>query len=193
MNFSVVWQFFYWGSNTGQICHLVLWKFCPRLGVLSLHPGQVLCASKNLSVSWLSVYRTIFYAVSSRPSSFPYLFCYRLLSGIRVLFYWWSNLFYYLLCHFFFRTRTELMPSRSFLCRVLGIWYLNFFPCRWCADPYLNTDAGTMSPFEHGEVFVLDDGGEVRLTLHTSSSSLLVLCSLYTSRHPSFTLDNWTF
>ena len=30
------------------------------------------------------------------------------------------------------------------------------------ADPYLNTDAGTMSPFEHGEVFVLDDGGEVR-------------------------------
>lgn len=28
-------------------------------------------------------------------------------------------------------------------------------------DPYLNTDAGTMSPFEHGEVFVLDDGGEV--------------------------------
>ncbi len=30
------------------------------------------------------------------------------------------------------------------------------------SDPYLNTDAGTMSPFEHGEVFVLDDGGEVR-------------------------------
>lgn len=30
-------------------------------------------------------------------------------------------------------------------------------------DPYLNTDAGTMSPFEHGEVFVLDDGGEVFL------------------------------
>jgi len=29
------------------------------------------------------------------------------------------------------------------------------------SDPYLNTDAGTMSPFEHGEVFVLDDGGEV--------------------------------
>jgi hypothetical protein len=29
-------------------------------------------------------------------------------------------------------------------------------------DPYLNSDAGTMSPFEHGEVFVLDDGGEVR-------------------------------
>ncbi|PQM42568.1 hypothetical protein Pyn_16534 [Prunus yedoensis var. nudiflora] len=28
------------------------------------------------------------------------------------------------------------------------------------SHPYLNIDAGTMSPFEHGEVFVLDDGGE---------------------------------
>jgi CTP synthase len=40
------------------------------------------------------------------------------------------------------------------------------------ADPYLNTDAGTMSPFEHGEVFVLDDGGEVRL--HHSRGHLQV-------------------
>lgn len=32
-------------------------------------------------------------------------------------------------------------------------------------DPYINIDAGTMSPFEHGEVFVLDDGGEVDLDL----------------------------
>mmetsp|Transcript_6422 Transcript_6422/g.10860 ORF Transcript_6422/g.10860 Transcript_6422/m.10860 type:complete len:683 (-) Transcript_6422:335-2383(-) len=32
-------------------------------------------------------------------------------------------------------------------------------------DPYLNVDAGTMSPFEHGEVFTLDDGGEVDLDL----------------------------
>lgn len=32
-------------------------------------------------------------------------------------------------------------------------------------DPYLNIDAGTMSPFEHGEVFVLDDGEEVDLDL----------------------------
>lgn len=32
-------------------------------------------------------------------------------------------------------------------------------------DPYLNLDAGTMSPFEHGEVFVLNDGGEVDLDL----------------------------
>jgi CTP synthase len=32
-------------------------------------------------------------------------------------------------------------------------------------DPYLNEDAGTMSPFEHGETFVLDDGGETDLDL----------------------------
>jgi CTP synthase len=32
-------------------------------------------------------------------------------------------------------------------------------------DPYLNIDAGTMSPYEHGEVFILDDGGEVDLDL----------------------------
>ncbi|KAG0590558.1 hypothetical protein M758_1G098700 [Ceratodon purpureus] len=30
------------------------------------------------------------------------------------------------------------------------------------SDPYLNTDVGTMSSFEHREVFVLDYGGEVR-------------------------------
>jgi CTP synthase len=32
-------------------------------------------------------------------------------------------------------------------------------------DPYLNIDAGTMSPYEHGEVYVLEDGGEVDLDL----------------------------
>jgi len=32
-------------------------------------------------------------------------------------------------------------------------------------DPYLNCDAGTMNPFQHGEVFVLEDGGEVDLDL----------------------------
>ncbi|MCJ1313435.1 CTP synthase ura7 [Agyrium rufum] len=32
-------------------------------------------------------------------------------------------------------------------------------------DPYMNVDAGTMAPTEHGEVFVLDDGGEVDLDL----------------------------
>lgn len=32
-------------------------------------------------------------------------------------------------------------------------------------DPYLNIDAGTMNPAQHGEVFVLSDGGEVDLDL----------------------------
>jgi len=32
-------------------------------------------------------------------------------------------------------------------------------------DPYLNVDPGTMSPFEHGEVFVTEDGGETDLDI----------------------------
>jgi len=36
---------------------------------------------------------------------------------------------------------------------------LNIVPIK--CDGYLNTDPGTMNPVEHGEVFVLDDGGEV--------------------------------
>lgn len=36
---------------------------------------------------------------------------------------------------------------------------LNIVPIK--CDGYLNVDPGTMNPFEHGEVFVLDDGGEV--------------------------------
>eukprot|EP01047_Picozoa_sp_COSAG01_P037843 COSAG01_NODE_3033_length_6694_cov_2.154056_2_plen_595_part_00 len=45
-----------------------------------------------------------------------------------------------------------------------------FKSCGWrCTsikiDPYVNCDAGTMSPFEHGEVYVLNDGGEVDLDL----------------------------
>lgn len=51
-------------------------------------------------------------------------------------------------------------------------------------DPYLNVDPGTMSPFQHGEIFVTDDGAEtdldlghyerftdVSLTRHSSSSA----------------------
>jgi len=42
--------------------------------------------------------------------------------------------------------------------------------CGWSVtpikiDPYLNQDAGTMSPYQHGEVYVLDDGSEVDLDL----------------------------
>ena len=32
-------------------------------------------------------------------------------------------------------------------------------------DPYINVDPGTMNPFEHGEVFVTDDGAETDLDL----------------------------
>ncbi|MEL0326086.1 MAG: CTP synthetase, partial [Burkholderiaceae bacterium] len=32
-------------------------------------------------------------------------------------------------------------------------------------DPYLNIDPGTMSPFQHGEVFVTEDGAETDLDL----------------------------
>ena len=32
-------------------------------------------------------------------------------------------------------------------------------------DPYINVDPGTMNPYEHGEVFVTDDGGETDLDL----------------------------
>ncbi|MDA3850860.1 MAG: CTP synthase [Spirochaetaceae bacterium] len=37
--------------------------------------------------------------------------------------------------------------------------------CMVKIDPYLNVDAGTMSPYQHGEVFVTDDGAETDLDL----------------------------
>jgi CTP synthase len=40
---------------------------------------------------------------------------------------------------------------------------LNVVPIK--IDPYINVDAGTMNPIEHGEVFVLDDGSEVDMDL----------------------------
>ena len=47
--------------------------------------------------------------------------------------------------------------------------YVYFF-----TDPYLNIDAGTMSPIEHGEVYVLDDGGEVMQHSVTNCSVSLI-------------------
>ena len=35
------------------------------------------------------------------------------------------------------------------------------------ADPYLNVDAGTMNPLEHGETFVLEDGFETDMDIGT--------------------------
>ncbi|MDY6068744.1 MAG: CTP synthase, partial [Opitutales bacterium] len=44
-------------------------------------------------------------------------------------------------------------------------------------DPYLNVDPGTMSPFQHGEVYVLDDGAETDLDLgHYERFTNSVLC-----------------
>jgi len=39
-------------------------------------------------------------------------------------------------------------------------------------DPYVNVDAGTMNPTEHGEVFVLKDGDETDQDMGTMSVSL---------------------
>ena len=44
-------------------------------------------------------------------------------------------------------------------------------------DGYLNTDPGTMNPVEHGEVFVLDDGGEVDMDFGHYERFLNVTCN----------------
>ena len=51
-------------------------------------------------------------------------------------------------------------------------------------DPYINVDPGTMSPFQHGEVYVLDDGSETDLDLghyERFTNSLLTRDSNYTT------------
>ncbi len=53
------------------------------------------------------------------------------------------------------------------------------------ADPYLNTDAGTMSPFEHGEVFVLDDGGEVRAPAPVRAAAAAAVRAARAPRRPA--------
>ena len=46
-----------------------------------------------------------------------------------------------------------ILESRGFKVRMIKL------------DPYINVDAGTMSPFQHGEVFVTEDGAETDLDL----------------------------
>ena len=46
-----------------------------------------------------------------------------------------------------------LLKSRKFKVRIRKL------------DPYLNVDPGTMSPYQHGEVYVTDDGAETDLDL----------------------------
>ncbi|CAD8060948.1 unnamed protein product [Paramecium sonneborni] len=48
-------------------------------------------------------------------------------------------------------------------------------------DPYLNIDAGTMNPYEHGEVFVTGDGGEVDLDIGNYERFLDIELSFYHS------------
>ena len=43
-------------------------------------------------------------------------------------------------------------------------------------DPYLNVDPGTMNPFQHGEVFVTEDGAETTSTSATTSDSWTAIC-----------------
>jgi CTP synthase len=57
-------------------------------------------------------------------------------------------------------------------------------------DPYINVDPGTMSPFQHGEVFVTDDGAETDLDLghyERFSSTCMGKCNnLTTERHGDY-------
>lgn len=53
-----------------------------------------------------------------------------------------------------------LASSTGLLLKTLGLRVTSIK-----IDPYMNIDAGTMSPLEHGEVFVLNDGGESDLDL----------------------------
>lgn len=46
-------------------------------------------------------------------------------------------------------------------------------------DPYINIDPGTMSPYQHGEVFVTDDGAETDLDLGHYKFSLSSHLSTY--------------
>ena len=59
-------------------------------------------------------------------------------------------------------------------------------------DPYVNVDPGTMSPFQHGEVFVTDDGAETDLDLghyeRFTSASMASILSISKSPFSRITL-----
>ncbi len=61
-------------------------------------------------------------------------------------------------------------------------------------DPYLNIDPGTMNPFQHGEVFVTDDGAETDLDLghyeRFTDTNLTALDNITTGKIYSTILDN---
>lgn len=51
-------------------------------------------------------------------------------------------------------------------------------------DPYINVDPGTMSPFQHGEVFVTDDGARLISTWATTNASPTRTSHKPTTDHP---------
>ena len=53
---------------------------------------------------------------------------------------------------------TAASLGRLLKCRGLRVCIQTF-------DPYINVDPGTMNPYQHGEVFVTDDGAETDLDL----------------------------
>ncbi|MEM3753085.1 MAG: CTP synthase [Candidatus Micrarchaeaceae archaeon] len=53
----------------------------------------------------------------------------------------------------------------SSILKMLSFYGYNALPIKF--DGYLNYDCGTMNPYRHGEVFVLDDGGEVDMDFGT--------------------------
>ncbi|MGZ3580274.1 MAG: CTP synthase, partial [Syntrophales bacterium] len=58
-------------------------------------------------------------------------------------------------------------------------------------DPYINVDPGTLSPFQHGEVFVTDDGAETDLDLghyERFSSTRMAKCNNLTSGQVYFSV-----
>ncbi len=62
-------------------------------------------------------------------------------------------------------------------------------------DPYINVDPGTMSPIQHGEVFVTEDGAETDSTRGTTSVSSAPRCLAATTSRlaastPTFCVKN---
>ena len=50
-------------------------------------------------------------------------------------------------------------------------------------DPYINVDPGTMSPYQHGEVFVTNDGAETDLTVISSVSIMTDAANIWARRY----------
>jgi len=62
-------------------------------------------------------------------------------------------------------------------------------------DPYINVDPGTMSPYQHGEVYVLDDGAETDLDLghyeRFIDTSLNRVCNVTTGQVYEEVITTW--